>query len=203
MPRRPKDDIDRFLAYGLDLTTRTLYLGSQAYAEGGESGVDWLMADRAIKALHVLDTNEGAIHIKLNTPGGEWEQGMAICDAISECRNHVTITGYGQVCSMGAIILQAADDRRLTPNTVLMVHYGSESLDDTYWNNQARVAHSNRIVAYMEALFVERIREKHPEYGVADFRTEFRNDVWLTAEDAVRKGLADSVTMIGTHVRIR
>jgi len=36
--------------------------------------------------------------------------------------------GCGEVCSMGAVILQAADRRELMPNSIIMLHPGYSSV---------------------------------------------------------------------------
>ena len=45
----------------------------------------------------------------MHSVGGNWNDGMAIFDAIELCQSYVTIIVYGQAESMSSIILQAAD----------------------------------------------------------------------------------------------
>ena len=101
--RRQIDDIEVFFEQGLYVPTRTIYMG-----EILDGGTDHVMAERVIKALHVLDANsEAPIAILMNNPGGDEYHGLAIYDAILGCKNHVAITAYGHAMSMGSIILQA------------------------------------------------------------------------------------------------
>src|SRR5690348_4624772 len=120
-----KDHIDKFYDYDIDIDSRTIYVGSCGSDENGDSGVDFLMAERLLKALHLFEYSapDGSkpITIITNNPGGNWYHGMAMYDAIKNCKNHVTIHGYGYNMSMGSIIPQAADKFLLAPNAKFMI----------------------------------------------------------------------------------
>jgi ATP-dependent protease ClpP protease subunit len=123
-----RDDIDKLMDFGLYLPTRTLYIGSVIHSEEeGESGVDAQLTERVLKGLLILETvSKDPINIILNNPGGDVYQGMAIYDALKNCRSHITITVYGQAMSAASIVLQAADKRVLSANARVMIHYGEE-----------------------------------------------------------------------------
>jgi ATP-dependent protease ClpP protease subunit len=95
---------------------RTLYI---------TGSVDSDLAHAVIVALEQLDRTDGDIRIVLNSDGGSERDGYAIYDALMMCRNKVTIDGYGSVQSIAAAIFQAADVRRMTPNTIFMIHNGN------------------------------------------------------------------------------
>ena len=159
-----KDDIDHFMDNEIYLPTRTIWMGSANADEDGESGVDYVMAERTIKTLHILDNFDGPsrngekpIHIMMNNVGGDVVHGMAIYDGIEGCKNHVTIKVYGHAMSMGSIILQAADKRTMTKNSRIMIHYGyagfSAHAKTTYqWNDE-----SKKYDKWMEDLFLEKM----------------------------------------------
>lgn len=163
-----KDDVDQFMDNDIYLPTRTIYMGSiSAYDNGEESGVDHLMAERMIKCLHILDTydaearrGEKPITIIMNNVGGDVIHGMAIYDAIANCKNHVTIKVYGHAMSMGSIILQAADKRIMSENSRIMIHYGNLGLDGHaktayQWANSAKDYDQ-----WMENLFSQKIEDR-------------------------------------------
>lgn len=126
------DDVSKFFEYGLDIPNRTIYMGEAEYDfdSGGGTGVDFKMAERFIKALHILDNTpvgagkEGGITVITNNPGGSWYDGMAIYGAIKGCTNPVTFKMYGYAMSMGSIIPQAADHRIIDEHCRFMIHYG-------------------------------------------------------------------------------
>ncbi len=79
-------------------------------------------ASQTIRFLHQLDRTAGQIYIHLISSGGKVEAGLAIYDAIRACQNPVTVWGTGEILSMGAVILQAASWRVVTPNTRILFH---------------------------------------------------------------------------------
>jgi len=189
---RKSDSIGTFFDYGLDASTRTLYIGSIG-TEGVDNGVDYKMAEYAIKGLDILDRSEGPIRIRLNTIGGDEYQGLAIYDAISLCKNQVSIIGMGNIMSMGAWVIQAADERIMTPNATMMVHYGiwsyeGHSMDYLQWAKEL-----SRLNKLMEDTLLARIREKHPKFSAAKFRRQFLFDSFLSAQEALDLGLIDRV----------
>jgi ATP-dependent Clp protease protease subunit len=94
--------------------------------------VDGELAHRVIVALEELDHTDGDIRVVLNSEGGSEQDGYAIHDAVTMCRNRVVIDAYGSVMSIAAAIFMAGDHRRMSPNCDLMIHDGNlEGLDPT------------------------------------------------------------------------
>lgn len=180
------DEIDKFFDYGLDLTNRTIYLGCAAYDEeqGDGNGVDFLMAEKFIKALHILDKQaplgDKPITIIANNPGGSWYHGMAMFGAIKSCKNHVTIKMYGHAMSMGSIIPQAADERLIDPYARFMIHYGYDgggghSKIFSKWGDEGK-----RINHAMENIYLNRMLERDEEMeaaGVENYLEKALSDV--------------------------
>lgn len=198
MSRINKDHIDKFFDYGLDLDNRTVYLNSFEIIDERESGVDANMAERFIKAIHLLETaapnGDKPIRVIMSNPGGSEVHGMAIYDAIRSCKNHVTVTVYGDACSMGCIILQAADERILMPHAIVMFHMGYESHGDNHPEIVRKwVKFNEKYAVALDAILMERIREKHPRFKGKTFKEMNLFDTILTAQEAVELGLADKV----------
>jgi ATP-dependent Clp endopeptidase proteolytic subunit ClpP len=198
MKKMQRDDIDKFFDYEIYLPTRTLYMGSASYdEENGESGTDGAMAERIIKGLHILDSsapsNDQPITIIMNNPGGDEYHGMAIYDAIKSCKNHVTIKVIGHAMSMGSIILQAADHRVMSPNSRMMIHYGTKSIQDHAKNFYKWTDEGKKFDSWMEHLFLEKIREKNPHFTLAKVKHMCNFDTFLSATEAIQLGLADKI----------
>ena len=199
MAKVSKDHIDKFFDYGIDLDNRTIYLGSAEYdEEENGTGTDFFMAERFIKALHLLEkagpTGDKPIKVIMNNPGGSVVDGMAIYDAIRSCKNHVTIEVYGDACSMGCIILQAADHRALAPHSIVMFHEGY----DSYANNHPEINRrwnkfNERYGVFLDKILMDKIKEKHPDLKDKKFKELNTFDTIFTAEEAVNFGLADEV----------
>lgn len=193
MARINRDDVDKLYDYDLYIPSRTIYMGSVEAGENGDSGVDAIMAERVIKALHLLDQKDEPITIITNNPGGDWYHGMAIFDAIKGCQSHVTIKVYGMAMSMGAVILQAADKRVMMPNARFMMHYGYMSFEGhskTFdkWGEENKV-----INRHMESILLEKIQEVKPTFTLKQLEDMLNHDTILSADETVALGLADEV----------
>lgn len=182
--RLVRDDLDKFFEYGIDLSSRTLFLMED---------IDEYSVDPILRGLHILDRTAGEITIRLTTNGGDWYAGVALYDAIEAAENPIKIIGMGQVMSMGGIILQAADERILSPRATVLVHYGSDWAGGHVKDLARRAAENERTGVIMEDIFLERIHEKHPDFTREQFKQKFAFDVYLSAQEAVSLGLADSI----------
>lgn len=194
MARINKESIDRLYDYDIHVETRTVYMGStEVDLDGNESGTDPKMAERIIKALHLLDQKNEPITIIMNNPGGDWYAGMAIYDAIKACQSEITIKVLGMAMSMGSVILQAADHRALAPNSRVMIHYGFAGMDGHSKTFQKWAEEYKRIDSEMESVLLAKIKEKHPTFTIDKLKELLDHDTILTARDAVNLGLADEV----------
>jgi len=198
MARNQRDSIELFHDYGLHIPTRTIYVGSENSADsgidGGESGVDHMLSARLIKNLHALETiNSEPITIILNNVGGDEYHCIAIYDAIRAAKSHVTIKVMGSAMSCGSIILQAADRRVMSPNSVQMIHYGTWGVNDHAKTAQAVSKEGERIDAWMEQLYLNRIQEKLPNFKLKKLQDLLMIDTYLTAQQCVDLGLADEI----------
>lgn len=189
-----RDDIDKFHDYSLYIPARTIYMGSESIDDSVESGVDANMAARQIKNLHILDTlSDEPITIVMNNPGGDVNHGLAIYDAIKACRSRVIVKVFGHAMSMGSVILQAADERIMSPNASQMVHYGSLGVESHAKTVYKVTDEFKRIDKWMEKMYLEKIREKQPHFKMARLQRMLDHDTFLTAEKSVELGLADKV----------
>jgi ATP-dependent Clp protease protease subunit len=198
MGKISKDHIDKWYDYDIDMDNRTLWIGSILKDIDSESGVDAALSERVIKGLHVLEKSASAgdkpIKIIINNPGGCETEGLAIYDAIKACKNHVTITVYGKCWSMAGYILQAADERIMTPTSSFMLHEGTRGLPTDHprivknWNKW-----HDYVDEFLFELYFNKIKEKHPHFSKKKLEDMLKFDTILTAKEAVELGLADSV----------
>jgi ATP-dependent Clp endopeptidase proteolytic subunit ClpP len=178
------DEIEHFIDNDLYVPTRTVYIGPTT--EDGETNI--LMAERAMKILHILDSKSAdPIEVLMINPGGDFEAGLAIYDAIQLCRSPITVKIFGYAYSMGAVILQAADERILAPNARIMIH--PKIIEN--WAKRYKKDSS-----WMKEVFLEKIREKNPDFKSDKLEKMLDFDTILSAEDAVNLGLADKVMEI-------
>lgn len=195
MARINRDDIDKFHDYSLYIPKRTIYMGSEEYSiEQGESGTDGLMAERVIKNLTILEAlSSDPIIVIMNNIGGDFYHGLALYDAIRNCKSHVTIKVLGHAMSMGSVILQAADKRIMSPLATQMIHYGQFSVDTDAMNAQRWAQEGKRLDEVLENILLTKIREKQPEFTLKKLQKMLNPDTFLTAQESIDLGLADKI----------
>lgn len=196
-----------FHDYGANINTREIFLHNHYHTEDNQNpGVEYRMSNTFLKNLRAIDMKSNQpITIHMQSIGGDWADGMAIFDAISMCRSYVTIIAYGQASSMSSIILQAADYRTLTPNTHFMCHFGSSEIVGEYLNAMNAADYEKKTCDIMFNIyakrcvdgkfFYEKFGKKPSEKQVKQFLIrKFKSGDWyLTAEEAIYYGFADSV----------
>lgn len=188
MSRNISEHAEQFHDSGIYLPTRTIYI------HGESEGITNFTASNAVKNLHILDTlGSGTITVMFNCDGGDTTIGMAIYDAILACKNHVRMIVYGQASSMGSIILQAADERIMAPNAVLMIHMGTASYEGhpkvvDAWRNYDKLMDARH-----EKIYLDKIKQKKPRFTKQQLQDLLEHDTLFTAEEAVEMGLADKV----------
>jgi len=164
--------------YGVHLASRTLFLFEE---------INRPTAAKILMGLQVLE-GCGPLTVKISTRGGCRASGLSIYDGMRACPE-VRAVGYGEVCSMGAVILQAASVRELMPNSVVMVHPGYSSVAFDHDENTQRTAE-----------YAKRMRDRCCEIlaekmciTLKQFLRRFTWDTYLSAREAVEVGLADRV----------
>lgn len=203
-------EIDDIHDRNLDLRYNQIYLvgaeGATSYGEGlDDPGIDSEMANRFMKNMNLVRRiNPGKpILIHMSTCGGDWRFGMQIYDIIQAARSqsHVTIINYSYARSTSSVIFQAADRRVMMPHSYFMFHLGGYEDD-----GELRTAKSNMDFYVSETdtmvdIYVERMRRVGSMKKLGERRIrrwihqqmEKKGNVFLTAEETVRKGLADEI----------
>jgi len=160
-------DVEKWFSLNLDLQSRMIYMGSMhTHEDGSEGGVDHNMTECFIKGMHVLESkNKKPITVIMNNPGGDWYHGMAIYDAIKYSNCHITIKVYGYAMSMGSVILQAADERIMMPNSRFMIHYGTDGIAGHTKIFEKWADESKRNNWIMENIYLDSMLEKEEKEG--------------------------------------
>jgi ATP-dependent Clp protease protease subunit len=189
------DHAIHFHETNLHMSTRTIYFGSVGVDSNTDSDeVNCRTVGQLIKNLHILETKEiGPISLLLNTPGGSWEDGIAVYDLLKSLKSEVTIIGMGKIWSMGSIIFQAGKKRVLLPNTTILIHDGTDGYigDAKSFENWAE--DSKRVRNIMYNIYYDGMKKKNPKITLKDIENMCAHDKILNAEEAIKIGLADEI----------
>lgn len=192
-----------FHEYGANLTNREIFL--QNYPDNGENpGIEYKCANNFIKNIRALELHSTKnILIHLYSIGGEWNDCMAIFDAVKMCYSAVAMVAYGQAESCSSIILQAAHTRIMMPRAYFMAHYGSGYYHGEYQNVHNWSEFEKKVITEtMMNIYADRcvngeffLEKDYTQDQVKKFLyKKFRDGDWyLTAEEAVYYGFADGV----------
>lgn len=83
-----------------------------------------------VQELMFLDSESSEpITLYVGSPGGDVTAGLMLYDTIRSMRSKVVTIASGIAASMGAIILLAGDERKILPNSKVMIH------DPAYFGN--------------------------------------------------------------------
>jgi ATP-dependent protease ClpP protease subunit len=127
------NDIANIHQHNLDIKNREIYLHSYLSDLDEEPGVDYRSAiifEKNMRYLNTISIEPILIHMHL--PGGMWSDCLGIYDAIKFSKSKTILLAYGSVESASSVILQASDLRVLMPNTNVLIHYGSFSINEEH-----------------------------------------------------------------------
>jgi ATP-dependent protease ClpP protease subunit len=210
MPVKKKTELEQLINdihfHHLNYHTRDIYIHSSGFEDGdGERGVEFRMATTFVKNLHIL-LNQNAelpILVHMHSIGGEWNDGMAMFNSIRFASAPFTILAYAQASSMTGILLQAADERIITPDCEFMIHHGSIALENNSMAVKSAVDANERYCKRMLDIFAKRAKNgkffKDRNYSESKIKTYIdrkikdKSDWYLGAEEAVYYGLADGI----------
>ena len=130
------------------------------------------------------------ISFYINSPGGIVWSGLAIYDTMQYVSSKIMTICIGQAASAGSLLLTAGEKgmRFSLPNSRIMVHQPSAGFQGQATDIQI---HAKEILSLKERL--NKIYSKHTGKSVDEISNALERDNFMTAEDAKKFGLIDSV----------
>ena len=130
------------------------------------------------------------ISFYINSPGGLVTSGLGIYDTMQYINSPVSTLCIGQASSMGSFLLAAGEKgkRFSLPNSRIMVHQPSAGFQGQATDIQI---HAKEILLLKERL--NKIYSKHTGKSVEDISQALERDNFMTADEAKKFGLIDSV----------
>jgi len=151
--------------------------------------IDTPMANQIISKLVALDSlNTRPITMYINSPGGCVADGLAIADTMKGIQSQVITMVMGEACSMASVISTCGDKRYVLPHAIWMMHDMSVYAGDYYAKTRAREKSWQH---YYNTLI--NILKKYTKLSQAEFDLAERGELWLNAEECVKKGVADKI----------
>lgn len=168
-----------------DSTEATLYLYGPIDSWGGYWGIS---AAEVAAALAALPANTTDLTLRINSPGGEVFEAVAIMNLLRDHNARITARVDGMAASAASFLATSADELIMGGNTELMIHDA--------WG--IAIGNESDMMAYAELLGrtsdnIASVYDAKAGGGAQAWRDYMKAETWFTAEEAVAAGLADSV----------
>ncbi|MCW2099350.1 UNVERIFIED_ORG: ATP-dependent protease ClpP protease subunit [Pseudomonas psychrophila] len=155
----------------------------------GEIGTWGITANQFVRDLAALDDGVSPIVVAFNSIGGDLFDGLAIHNALSRLGERCTGRVDALAASAASVAVCGAHKVVIASNAMLMIH--------NPWTYAAGDAEDLRKVATaldqaLEAI-IAAYKAKAPDIDEIELRRLVNAETWLTANEAVALGLADSV----------
>ncbi len=169
--------------YSRLLKDRIIFLGTP---------VDEHTANLIVAQLLFLDNEDDKkdINLYINSPGGSVYDALAIYDTMQFVKADVQTVGIGVQASAAAFLLSsgAKGKRFLLPHATVMIHQPSSGTRGKVTDQEIDLRESLRVKKLLEEIMAKNTGQKP-----AKIHEDMERDRWMTADEAKKYGLIDSV----------
>ena len=180
---RTRDGERGYDIYSRLLEDRIIFLGEEV-TEGSANTI-------VAQLLHLANEDpDKDIQLYINSPGGSVYDGLAIYDTMQYIKPDVQTIGIGLQASMGAFLLSsgAKGKRFVLPNARVMIHQPSSGTQGMVTDQEISLRESVRMKELLAKVIAKNTGQK-----LDKVKTDMERDHWMSADEAVKYGLADEV----------
>ena len=134
------------------------------------------------------DIKADTITLRINSPGGDVFDGIAIYNACKRHRATINVFIDGIAASAASFIAMAGDTVTMMPHTQMMIHEAHGLVIGPASDMRKMADILDQSSDNIASIYAERAGGT-----VAEWRERMRDETWLSAEEAVDLGLADGV----------
>lgn len=164
-------------------TVATLRIYGPIDSWGGWWGVS---AKEVAEALDQLDDSVDTVQVRLNSPGGEAFEGVAIMNLLRAHKARTVAVVDGLAASAASIIATGCDELVMSPGSELMIHDASSYA----YGDAAEMEKAQRMLDSVSNTIASVYAAKAGG-STEDWRALMRAETWYTADEAVTAGLAE------------
>lgn len=169
------------LEYGINFVERTITWSQD---------IEFPMFDIIDAALTIMETeSKETITLKLNSPGGNTYEAIAVIGRLRKSRAHIVVEGYGHIMSAATLILASAKRRKLDKLAQFMWHEASYEIGGRHSEVKASVKQiekEEKLWAKTMAEFTGKTEKFWLEKGV-------HIDYYIDAEKLLEYGVVDEL----------
>lgn len=174
-----------------------------AKTEAGATQIDlydeigyWGVTAKAFRAR--LKEATGDIVLRINSPGGDVFDGIAIYNDLLAYEGKVKVEVVGVAASIASIIAMAGDEVVIAPNAFFMVHNA--------WTIGVGNRHDFTDVAATLTKIDDALARTYAAQtssGIRQIKTWMDDETWMTAAEAVEAGFATSIQAADADVKAK
>lgn len=163
----------------------TLYM----YGDIGESFWGEGITAAQVSAELNAAPNAKAITVRLNSPGGNAFEGVAIYNLLKNHPAPVTVVVDGLAASAASIIAMAGDKVVMSTGTMLMIHPAMMLSYGTSVDMRSNAEVLEKVTGVMADVYSRKTELPKPE--LLDLMYA---ETWMTPDDAINRGFADALS---------
>ena len=172
---------------GVDLQHRRLYFGDIENTE--DNSIEFSSVELLLRGIDtMLDISNKPIEIHMSSYGGDPYSMLALHDKIQESPCKFIFFGRGMIMSAATWVMCCCDERNLSENTTVLIHDGF-----TDWSDRSTDARINSDENERLSRRLEKIYAKNSHMDPKFWEAISRRDLYLSADEAIRLGLADRI----------
>ncbi len=141
--------------------------------------------------LHLANEDPNKdIQLYINSPGGSVYDGLAIYDTMQYIKPDVQTIGIGLQASMGAFLLSSGTKgkRFVLPNARVMIHQPSSGTQGKVTDQEISLREAIELKERLAKMMAKNTGQK-----IDKVKADMERDFWMSADDAVKYGVADEV----------
>ncbi len=163
------------------LKHRRLFLYDEVNAEKME---------KLVKQLFVLDgLNHKPIYLYINSPGGSINDGFSLINIMRFLKSPVITIINTEACSMGGLISVAGKQRFMTRNSFWMAH----DMRGGIWGDYSGKVEYRADYIKKCWKMIETHLKTYTKLTAQDLQQARNGELWLTAEECLKKGVIDKI----------
>lgn len=156
------------------------------YDEIGSSWWGGVSAKSFAKDLSAIEATD--ITVRLNSPGGDVFEGIAILNALRNHKARITVYVDGIAASAASFIAMAGDEIVMCRNAEMMIHDAWGYCGGNAAEVRKYADELDRVSDNIASIYADRT-----DATTEEWRDVMRDEVWYSADEAVAAGLADRV----------
>jgi ATP-dependent Clp protease protease subunit len=154
--------------------------------------IGWPYNDAGDLVRYVNSLGDKDILVRLNTPGGDVFDGMAIFNSLANHKGKVTIRIEALAASMGSVLAMAGKEIQAYSNTMMMIHDPWTYMAGNQYELREMADLLEKISGNMLDVYAGRSK-----IGKREMKEIMKAETWYTAKEAKEKGFIDTILETG------